>query len=250
MSSPLTFFLSILLLHIAFAANYCGTSFGDARKCQTSCPRGLDGECPGSERCFASVTCSSTPTTAPGPATGFAADIVSTTNAEYNTYGNLHECFSPTMARRVGDYWDELGLNLDGCDRNVPWSAAFISYMVREAGGGTNFRYSSAHRDYIHDAFAGGRGLYNSVSNIDSSTVRTGDLACSGRGRIGSWDYSDFLTWYNNGGTSHDTIPTHCDIVVAVSGSTITVIGGNVSQRVTRNTVSKTTYAVLLPVTR
>eukprot|EP00178_Gracilaria_changii_P027472 TRINITY_DN881_c0_g1_i1.p1 TRINITY_DN881_c0_g1~~TRINITY_DN881_c0_g1_i1.p1 ORF type:complete len:247 (+),score=20.28 TRINITY_DN881_c0_g1_i1:233-973(+) len=246
MFAPMSFFFSIALIHFALAANYCGTSFSDARKCQTLCPRGLDGQCPGSERCFAAVTCSSTPS----PSIGFAAGIVSTTNAEYTTYRNLHECSSSTMVSRVGDYWDALGLNLDGCDRDVPWSAAFVSYMVREAGGGTRFRYSSAHRDYIQDAFAGGRGLYNSARNIDTSTVKTGDLACSGRGRIRSWNYSDFLTWYNNGGTSHDTIPTHCDIVVGVSGSTITVIGGNVNQRVTRDTVNKTTYAVLLPVTR
>lgn len=228
-------------------SNYCGTSFGDADKCETSCPQGLDGECPGSERCYADVSCTDSDPPDPPTSSGFASAIVSTANDEYSSYGGRDECNDSGMQSRVGTYWDALGLNYDGCS-DVPWSAAFVSYMVREAGGGSMFRYSSAHRVYIQDAFGGGQGLYNSVSDITTSTVRIGDLVCTGRARIESWTFTDFQDWYDRG--ADDQIPTHCDVVVAVDGTTFTVIGGNVSDQVTRKVVSKIEYAILLPVER
>lgn len=36
--------------------------------------------------------------------------------------------------RFVGQMWDAIGMDLDGKDRDVPWSAAFISWIVRQAG--------------------------------------------------------------------------------------------------------------------
>lgn len=42
------------------ADNYCGTDFGDARKCQTMCPGAVDSECPDGETCFGDVPCPST----------------------------------------------------------------------------------------------------------------------------------------------------------------------------------------------
>lgn len=204
--------------------------------------RALTGFCPGPS----SVTCC----VPNSPSSGFASTIVSVAQSEYAQWGNKHECNNRPMSGRIKTYWAALGMNLDGCNRDVPWSAAFISYMVRQAGGGSKFRYSSAHRVYIHDAFAGGRGLYNSVRNTRTSTIKTGDMVCAGRGRVNSWKYANFRDWYRKGGIKHDSIPTHCDIVTNVNGNSITVIGGNVNQRVTRKTVAKSTYAVVLRVTR
>ena len=181
-------------------------------------------------------------------AADFATDLVAVATAEANSYGGRHECNSSTMSARVGQYWSSLGLNLNGCNRDVPWSAAFVSYMMREANAGSEFRYSSAHRVYIHDAFAGGRGLYGSVQDTNSATARPGDLVCSGRGRVANWTYNSFSSWYSRGGINNDSIPTHCDIVTATSGNNVTVVGGNVGQTVTRKTVSLTSYAILLPV--
>lgn len=200
----------------------------------------LTGLCPGPS----GITCCATPASS-GP---FATKLVQVTKSEYATYGGRHECNSASMKNRIKTYWGALNLNLDGCNRDVPWSAAFISYMVRSADAGNRFRYSSAHRVYIHDAFAGARALYNSAVNIQTSSIKTGDLVCSGRGSISTWTFTNFRNWYNSGGISYRSIPTHCDIVTAVSGSSFTVIGGNVNQRVTKKTTGKSSYAVLLPV--
>src|SRR4029079_501063 len=42
---------------------------------------------------------------------------------------------------------------------DTPWSAAFISYVIRQAGvPKTTFQFSNAHRAYIYDAFAASAG--------------------------------------------------------------------------------------------
>lgn len=224
--------------------NYCGSSFSDADKCETSCPQGLDGECPSGEGCFASVSCSDDPTLS-----GFPGKLVDKAKAEHGNYGGLEECGSGSMRARVGEYWEFLGRDsLDGCDTDVPWSAAFISYMVHVSGGGERFAYSAGHRVYIKSAFAGGRGLYNSVEDIDSATIEAGDLACIGRSYVSDWSYSDFVDWYQDGAS--ETIPTHCDIVVDVSDGSFETIGGNLGNTVQRRSRSTSNYAILLPVTR
>ncbi len=53
-------FFAIALASLSQAANWCGTSWTDASKCRTSCPRGMNDECPGNESCFADVSCTST----------------------------------------------------------------------------------------------------------------------------------------------------------------------------------------------
>src|SRR5436190_13636923 len=44
---------------------------------------------------------------------------------------------------------------LRGAIIDTPWSAAFISYVIRQSGVAANaFQFSNAHRAYIYDAFA------------------------------------------------------------------------------------------------
>ncbi len=86
--------------------------------------------------------------------------------------------------------------------------------------------------------------------DVSIATVKTGDLICSGRGRISHWKYANFVAWFNRGGIRSGSIPSHCDIVVQVSGNSVTTIGGNLKNTVLRSTKSKTSYAILLPLKR
>lgn len=175
---------------------------------------------------------------------GFAAALVFTARDEARTYVGLDECGSSTLRSRIGEYWQSIDIGWNGCT-DQPWSAAFISAMMRAAGAGSQFRYSAAHREYIHDAFAGGRGLYGTVIDANGATAHEGDLVCSGRQHVSGWSYASFQNWYASG--AGQAIPTHCDIVVAVSGSTVTVVGGNVGDAVTQTTRALASYALVLP---
>lgn len=174
---------------------------------------------------------------------GFGATLVATAQAEHDVYGGQHECNDAPLRQRVGQYWANINWTVGGCDRDQPWSAAFVSQMMRDAGAGDRFAYSAGHYVYIRDAFRGGRGLYNEARDITTATVRPGDLVCRGRQHVSHWDFDDFSAWA--GGSS--TIPTHCDIVTAVNGSSFTVIGGNVSDTVKRETKEKSGFAIVLP---
>jgi Uncharacterized protein conserved in bacteria (DUF2272) len=120
--------------------------------------------------------------------------------------------------------------------------------LVRQAGGEDKLAYGEAHHIYIRHAFNGGKGLYNSAVDIASNIPQTGDLVCVGRDGAAAWTFENFKTWAGN--PSSGGILTHCDVVVAVNGTSITAIGGNLGDQVKQNIVSKGAYQVLLKVTR
>jgi len=107
---------------------------------------------------------------------------------------------------------------------SVPWSAAFISWVMRQAGAGPAFRYAGGHSYYI--AAAKQNRLANSSNPIQAYRIserspQEGDLVCKSRAGSGAT--------YDNirGGMS-----THCDIVVARQPGKLLTVGGNVSDSV------------------
>ncbi|HUD28382.1 MAG TPA: DUF2272 domain-containing protein [Novosphingobium sp.] len=129
--------------------------------------------------------------------------------------------------RRVGEYWDKINLNLDGKDRDVPWSAAFISYVVRDAGAPyAGFKFAAAHARYINDSIRrrGNGGTPFWGFRLGERKPRIGDLVCR-------WRESpiDFDT-----AAERDSFKSHCDIVVAIDslGDELLAIGGNVAHSV------------------
>lgn len=153
--------------------------------------------------------------------------------SEYNDYGGYtrgsRECDN-IYRERVAEYWKK-GPNRDreGCD-GIPWSSAFISYVMKKSGAGNDFEYSSAHTDYIR------RFINNRKKNIKSpfkayrlreKPVELGDLICYSRQANVDYD----TTW---------SYKSHCDIVVNVDKrrNKAEVIGGNVTDGVTKRIVN------------
>jgi hypothetical protein len=157
--------------------------------------------------------------------------------------------------QRVGEYW-WLGLNAgsaesawtgkhDGqgavfpaeADGDYAWSAAFISYVMRIAGAGKRFPYSADHADYINAARRASLGETTAwllaAERMQDYAPRAGDLVCFGRGQAKGLRFEDLPT--------PGLFTSHCDIVVdtTVPGR-IAVIGGNVEDSVTMNTVPVT----------
>ena len=164
----------------------------------------------------------------------------------------------PGLWQRVGEYWwegEDAGSltaywtgkhDADGHvfpasqDFHYPWSAAFISYVMRIAGALDRFPYSAAHADYINaakvQADAGGGPLVVTAQRPESYAPQPGDLICEGRGKR-PLSYDDLPT----GGA----FASHCDIVVAADPGQLTVIGGNVDDAVTEKHVPTTQAGML-----
>lgn len=149
--------------------------------------------------------------------------------------------------QRVGEYW-WLGMNAGDPDSawtgkhdangvefpasedgNYAWSAAFISYVMRIAGAGSQFPYSASHSDYIdiakQMAIGQASGWVIIAERPQSYAPQPGDLICLGRGGGANLTYDDLPAGH---------FPGHCDIVVDTSlPGQISVIGGNVDDAVT-----------------
>ncbi len=157
--------------------------------------------------------------------------------------------------QRVGDYW-WMGLNAGAAesgwtgkhdgqgnvfppdqDGDYAWSAAFISYVMRMAGAGARFPYSADHADYINAARRVSLGQTTqwlvSAERVQDYAPQLGDLVCFGRGGARGLRFEDLPT--------PTLFTSHCDIVVDTHlPGQISVIGGNVEDAVTMNTVPVT----------
>ncbi len=111
-----------------------------------------------------------------------------------------------------------------------PWSAAFISYLFHRAGFGRfRFTLSDTHADYVS---ATRDGLMPDFELIATPLrPRRGDLLCIGRGpdRELAPLQIDAIA---NAASGPQFTRMHCDLVVAVTASQATLIGGNVAQAV------------------
>lgn len=113
-----------------------------------------------------------------------------------------------------------------------PWSAAFVSWVMCEAGLGDpdQFERDISHRVYIDQAIRARDGAAPAAAYVaydaGEQPIEPGDLLCNSRGGV---DYRGLADRRPEMG---EYAPAHCDIVVRVDADRINVIGGNVVQGV------------------
>jgi hypothetical protein len=113
-----------------------------------------------------------------------------------------------------------------------PWSAAFISWVMCEAGLGemAQFQRSIAHREYIDQAIRARDGLDPEAAYVaydaGEAQIEPGDLLCNARAS------ADYRMIADRRADIGRFAPTHCDIVVKIDerAERVFVIGGNVEQ--------------------
>jgi hypothetical protein len=134
---------------------------------------------------------------------------------------------------RVNRYWRAVGKPaLSGADCSQPWSAAFISWVMRLAGVPESvFPSAKAHWVYLYQIVANHQNpdaLFY-PRTIFEYQPGPGDLICAMRKSDTSLDIRRVPRpeWLEHA-------QLHCDIVVERRGAILSAIGGNV-----RNSVSK-----------
>ncbi|MCC6460651.1 MAG: DUF2272 domain-containing protein [Saprospiraceae bacterium] len=158
----------------------------------------------------------------------FAAELVRLAVQERNRWNNgaIKET-QASIQPALLDYWKSgLGYSDASARTQVasrsPWSAAFISWVIRKAGAGKFFRYSGAHWRYISAAkkarLSNDWGHAYWLWKMTERKPRLGDLICKSRSSSG-------LT-YDNAHLDASR-SAHCDIVTSVAPGRITVVGGN-----------------------
>jgi hypothetical protein len=159
--------------------------------------------------------------------------VVYTADEESIPHVGLWEDEDPERISRVNLYWRAVGRpDLSGRHCQAPWSAAFISWLMREAGVPEwQFPPAAAHRSYLTQIIesSGDPGRYFVPRSIEAYRPAAGDLICaSAEIPLGSARAGQVTPW------SLHHVRSHCDLVVRTDGRTLEAIGGNV-----RNSVSK-----------
>ena len=131
---------------------------------------------------------------------------------------------------------------------DTSWSAAFISYVIRQSGVAPNaFHFANAHRVYIYDAFAvsaaelkndASDGIYRACPL--TTRPRAGDLICQQR-ESELADANDeavrerIRAELDGDAQARSVRRTHCEVVAYVDkpANKVYTIGGNVNQAVT-----------------
>jgi hypothetical protein len=138
--------------------------------------------------------------------------------------------------RKVAAYWNGSGLG-SGCGTagaacrsfvvDTPWSAAFVSWVMRQARV-PGFAASSRHVDYVRAAHrASLASPYRLLPPLEAAPA-AGDMLCYVRGQSRALGYPGLLDMLDGG----NGLPMHCDIVVATEGGIAWLVGGNVQQTV------------------
>ena len=128
----------------------------------------------------------------------------------------------------VAKYWQLIDPHskIAGKDCEDPWSAVFISWVMRRGGvDPRQFVKSAAHRDYLRRIVAheNDPAFKLKPRHPAEYAPRPGDVICRGRGKDHDLaDYHDLP----------DDAELHCDIVLANANGKLYSIGGNVRQSV------------------
>lgn len=137
----------------------------------------------------------------------------------------------PRTVDDLEKYWKTVGRSYKSM-KYEPWSAAFISYVMKQGGLGDNFKYSAMHSTYITDSIENKKENKGMVKGYKPEEVelKEGYLVCYPR--VSGISYN-----------SKGSYAAHCDIVTEINRTKreAVTIGGNVS-----NSVSKT----IVPITR
>jgi hypothetical protein len=132
---------------------------------------------------------------------------------------------------------------------DTSWSAAFISYVIRQSGvEASAFRFANAHRAYIYDAFATSAaelsneavGQIYRACPVSATKPRPGDLICDQR-EAALADASEEVvrerirTELSGSADARSVRRTHCEVVASIDAGArkMYTIGGNVLQAVT-----------------
>lgn len=137
----------------------------------------------------------------------------------------------------VREMWAAIGEPYDGRSKypngeEVPWSAAFISWVVRQAGPAyTNFQFASSHSVFVNNAIkarvTGRRDKPFWGYRITEERPEIGDIIQRNRG-------SNAYTF--SFAENHAEYASHSDIVVEVTPDVVRVMGGNVGDTVSTGT--------------
>jgi hypothetical protein len=160
----------------------------------------------------------------------FANELVRVADQEREKWVDLTECDTNAQPL-LKQYWAAVNWTTFSCSDN-PWSAAFISYIIKTAAPNPNdFPYSASHNVYVN-TIRKTKTSWKAYSSKDTP-IQIGDILCYAQDS----NYKEIVVQLND----WDSVGhSHCDCVTNIdqNSKTVNVIGGNLSQKVTNGNYS------------
>lgn len=163
--------------------------------------------------------------------------LVEVAGLEYRRFlfGTRHETH-PASRDRIKDYWLSFAAAAEPV--SVPWSAAFISFIVKNAQLSKSFKFSGRHTAYMSDS-------KNAKTAGDASRAYWAVKLSDRKLKVG-----DLVGAYRSGGSCGSAVRTyaslpgdfcsHCDVVVAIRDGKAITLGGNLSNTLKAKELSLT----------
>jgi len=159
----------------------------------------------------------------------FKTKLIDLANSEWDKWNKggvrIKEGSQDTI-QDLRDYWEK-GAGVKKNDKyyiDEAWSSAFISYLMKTAGAGDDFKYAPSHSQYISQAVKNRKE--NNAKKFkaykpNEVDVQVGDLVCYPR--------QSGVTYDSGAGYM-----SHCDLIISVNGNVAVGVGGNVSDSVSK----------------
>jgi hypothetical protein len=154
--------------------------------------------------------------------TAFQKRLATTAQTQYDKFRFIRENQEP-LASQIEDYWTGLGFKFPGVD--VPWSAVFVSWCVKQTGAtNAQFTFAPMHSTFMRAAIQNTKqnaGVFRG-HDLNQYAPKVGDILQNNR----AGNNFDFAY-----AASHGSYKSHSAIVMEVGvdnkGNYLRTIGGN-----------------------
>lgn len=143
---------------------------------------------------------------------------------------------------RVSRYWSVVDADTTRSAERVPWSAAFVSWAMVEAGASErDFSVAGSHNHYVSQAERASAYTVFIRQQFLFDTARPGDLVCRFRYPVKAVNIRAAAN------SALSTSPMHCDVVVETvpESGLLMMIGGNVDDAVSLSVLTSDVAAII-----
>lgn len=167
------------------------------------------------------------------PLTAFTKRLASIAQDQHTKFHFVNEA-DPLLCRQIRKWTEDIGFTFSSCTQ-VPWSAVFVSWCMKQAGAlSSEFRFAMSHSVFVNQAIknaTNGVGVFQGVE-ISAHSPGVGDIIQFNRGG-NKFDFA--FAKANANYISHSVIVI--EVGQDTQGRFAFCIGGNESDSVRRSVV-------------
>jgi hypothetical protein len=163
----------------------------------------------------------------------FALKLAAITEEQHNKFKFINEA-DPVLCKQIKAWTEDIGSVFESCTE-VPWSAVFISWCVKQAGASKkDFKFANQHSVFVHQAIKNadaGTGVFHGFK-FNAKVPAIGDIIQNNRLKNNfNFDFARKNADYS----SHSVIVIETG--VDAQGGFAFCVGGNESDSVRRSIV-------------